>query len=209
MSRLAATTLLVLTSAAVAWQKPDDVSPDPPPREPISLELVGDRTVTLDRMGMTRADWIKAAKEGRLPPLPTGLKMRIQNNLKVPLRVRVTGSVPALTLVLAPTDRGEAIGPEKVKGKAGLVKGVGGVTKVTYEIIEPGKTHDIPLSGLAGFGTTGGMAVYPSEAGEWKLTAEFITALYEQTGPGAFTLHKGTLRSTLKSRPVTLTVKEK
>src|SRR4051794_11495613 len=79
-SRLAGAMLLGLSSAAIGWQKPAGVSPDPPPREPISLELVGDRTVMLDRMGMTRADWIKAAKDGRLPPLPTGLKMRIQNN---------------------------------------------------------------------------------------------------------------------------------
>jgi hypothetical protein len=202
MGRLRAVALLLLL-AAVAWTRPADESPDPPPPEPILLEIIGDKTLTIDLMGKTKAAWIKAAREGSIPPLPTGLKLRVRNNLKVPLRVRITGSVPVLTLKLEPKGKGEAISHET---RAPAVKGV---VPVSYELVQPGKWYDMPLSSLQGFGRLATQPVYPSEAGEWKLTAEFTTALYEQNAMGSFILHKGTLRNTLKSKPVTLTVKEK
>jgi hypothetical protein len=201
MGRLRAIALLLLL-AAVAWSRPGDESPDPPPPEPISLELVGDKTVTIDRMGKTKAAWIRAVRDGSVPPLATDLKLRVRNNLKVPLRVRVTGSVPALTLKLEPKGTGETL----VRDEKMVVKGV---IKITYELIPPGKWHDLPLGSLQGYALRATTAVYPSEAGTWKLTAEYTTALYEQTPMGTFVSYKGTLKHTLKSRPVTLTVKEK
>src|SRR5688500_10011609 len=93
MDRLRAVALLLLL-AAVAWARPADESPDPPPPDPILLEIVGDKTVTIDYMGKTKAAWMKAVRDGSVPPLTTGLKLRVRNNLKVPLRVRITGSVP-------------------------------------------------------------------------------------------------------------------
>lgn len=197
--RLTVLGLLALTTAAFAWPDPD---PDPPRAEPIELELVGDKTLTVSRMGLNRTDWIRAVKEGKVAALPSGLKLRIRNNLKTTLKVRVTGSVPVLTLSLKPIGKeGEEVAPPPPDTKAK------GISKISYEFIEAGKTLELPLSALQGFARFGPQPVFPSDAGEWKLTAEFTTALYEEGPAGTFKSYKGTLKHTLRTKPLTVHVR--
>lgn len=202
MNRLAAFLVLGLSSFALAWPGPAD---DPEPtRPPVELEVVGDRSLTIDRMGLSREAWIKAVKAGKVSALTTKLKIRVRNNLKTTLKVRVTGSTPVMTLQLSPVGKGEMLSWDHKGPALGKMS-----TKITYEFVPPGKWFDMELPLLQGFARTGQFLVWPSDVGDWKLTADFTTALYEEGPVGSYKTYKGTLKHTLKSRPITVTVTEK
>lgn len=202
MRRLATILVLFPALSAYAYQKADEPSPEPPPPEPIALKVVGDKTITIDRMGMKPADYRAAVQAGRVAAIPTGLKLRITNNLKVPLRVRVTGSVPTLTMTLK--------GPEDALTYMSKPPPRVGIS---YQIVQPGKHLELPIGTLTNYGGIGvgaGMTnLYPTKAGEWTMTATYTTALYLVNATGGFVLYKNTTRTTLKAPVVRLTVKEK
>lgn len=173
MKRAAAAVLMLSLSGLLA-QKSDDPSPEPPPPEPISLTIVGKREITVDRGGRTWENFKKAIGDGTISPTPPtcSLGLKITNNTKETVRVRVTGTAPALTLTL--------------EGKAGAhtwtsAAGVGKMG-VTYEELKPGASHTIPLTTLTGFQSRTHTHLVPLGEGEYTLKAAYRTYIYSGEG---------------------------
>ncbi len=202
----AAAALLMLSLSGLLAQKPGDPSPEPPPPEPISLTIVGKREVTVDRGGRTWDDFKKAVLGGAPPASAPAcsLSLKITNNTKETVRVRVTGTAPALTLTLD----GKA-GAHSWTSAAGA-----GKMGVTYEELKPGASHTIPLATLTGFQSRTHTHLVPLGEGEYTLKAAYRTYIYtgeakakaKGKGIAVGAAFKGTNPHTLTSAPFKLAV---
>jgi hypothetical protein len=192
---------LVLLASGLISAEPN---PCPAPPEPLSAQLVAKkRTYVLDRQGMTAEKYLKAITAGTISPPEVDLVLELTNNTDKPMRLRMTGTAPSLTLDL--------------KGKDSIVSRT--TTErvrqpITYINLEPGKTHELPIKSLAGF-TRGAQRQqwFWTEAGEYQLGATFQTLCYEPIAGGVGVGVKGkgvrSTRVTAKAEPITLTVKLK
>lgn len=151
---------LSATAAALA-RKPGEPSPEPPPPAPVSLEVVGQREVVLDTGGRTAAQFRADIAAGRLTPQPLacGLKLRITNNTRVPIRIRASSRANERQLAL----EGKAVSRE--------FTGTAAQPPTAYVVLKPRQSHTIPLGQLAGYRTRVLAYQVPLEAGEYTLKA--------------------------------------
>lgn len=160
-------TLLLASGIVFAAQKKEEPSPEPPPPEPISLKIVGDNKIVLDRGGRSAADYAAAVKAGTVAPLACGLSLKITNHTKETLKVRVTGSAPNLTLELK--GKGE-VASGRVSGKE--------KSRITYADLAPGASTEIPLTTLSNFRVSGKTHLHPTEPGDYDVKATFSTYVF-------------------------------
>jgi hypothetical protein len=197
--------LLVFAVMAVAYpMKPGGPAPEPLPREPVSMQIVGKGEVVLGLAGRTVAEFRDDVISGRAAPSPLacGLKLRITNNTRQTIRLRATGPTNEHSLGLA--------------GKGGLreLDLLGVRQAVLFVTLKPGTSHTIQLTQLAGIRGTRVRYPMPLSAGEYKLTAllrTYIDAGEVSAGP-LKKLGPGEVRTgycTLTAPPVNLTVKAK
>jgi hypothetical protein len=160
---------------------------------------------TLDRKGMTADKYAEAIKDGKIVPPAIDLVLELKNTTKKPMRLRITGAAPRLTLDL--------------KGKGTIVKRTGKRERLplTYVTLKPGETHVLPLTRLAGFtSSTQETQLFWTEPGEYTLTATLTTYVMEEVmaaaggvKPGGLVGGKSVRLAPIVSNTLKLSVKAK
>jgi hypothetical protein len=126
--------------------------------------------------------------------------LELTNNTKKTLRLRMTGSSPILTLDLK--------GKDSIVRRSTVDRAAKG--KVSYVLIEPGKTHEMPIKSLAGFSRgTQRQQWFWTEPGDYTLGASFQTLCYEVEPGGVVVKGPRNTRQTATAEPIALAVKSK
>lgn len=192
-------TSLMLVALLVAPAQRADDDPEPPGKKGIVARLVARKaTYKLDLQGGTLEAYKKAIAQGTATPIPVEVDLVITNHHKAPVRVRLTGTSPELTLSLAGKGAEEASNRNVVKMKQAI----------TYATLKPGEKTTIPLKTLVSFKGTGTFTKshHWTEPGDYTLKATFRTRIdlnYDGTNPkGPFNYE------VLTPRPITLKVEK-
>jgi hypothetical protein len=164
----------------------DDTDPEPPRPGPVFMKLVAKKaTYKLDLQGSTVAEYTKAARAGKAPPIRLDLELVIINTSKTPIRVRTAGATSRLTLALK--------GPGVVDSdKVRLEKMAGpkknGKASTAYAILKPGEKVSIPVESLTSNTTSAtGQHHYWTQPGDYTLEATYRTGFYLDYNPNAHT----------------------
>jgi hypothetical protein len=161
------TSLLLIALLAPSAPSAED-DPEPPRRTGVEARLVAKKaTYKLDLRGGTLEDYEKAISQGTAPAIAIEVDLVITNHHKTPVRVRLTGTSPVLTLTLEGkgVQDGARAAPKKKEG-------------ITYAVLKPGEKATIPIRDLASVkGGSITKAHYWTRPGDHVLKASFRTRI--------------------------------
>jgi hypothetical protein len=193
--------ILAVLFPLAAWA--DEKGKSDPPGVPVEATLVAKKdTYKLDLGGKSADDFrkdVNAAFEGdgKVPsPVAVDLELRLRNTSDKPVQVWVSGDPTRIELDLRGKGVLSGVARRAFTREFRLPKAV---------TIEPGKTHAIPIKGLAyGFRGQEKQAFW-TEAGEHTLAATFQTAV-SPAPKGAKEAEDGFGRVSLTTPPIKLKV---
>jgi hypothetical protein len=193
------TTTLLLTALLVLPAQAND-DPEPPVKKGIVARLVAKKsTYKLDLQGGTADEYKKAIAAGTAAEVSIDVDLVITNHTKGMIRVRTTGTSPALTLSL----KGKGAEDARPKGGAAAVK-----NPITYTVLKPGEKVTIPIKTLASVTGTRVMSRhYWTEPGDYVLEATYRTRIDLNYDPNVNPKSPFNYEI-LKPRPITLKVEK-